>query len=82
MAIFENTRARDPKRYLWMLGLIAPACALLPGPLVVVTGSPVFWWIGPIIVFVVIPLLDWAIGNDGSNPHDEDYEALSNDRWA
>ncbi|OXR45508.1 alkane 1-monooxygenase [Nocardia cerradoensis] len=81
MAIFEQSRARDPKRYLWMLGLIAPACALLPGPLVVLTGSPVFWWIGPIIVFVAIPLLDWTIGNDGSNPHDEDYEALSNDRY-
>ncbi len=81
MAIFEQSRARDPKRYLWMLGLIAPACALLPAPLVVLTGLEVFWWIGPIIVFVVIPLLDWAVGVDGSNPHDEDYEALSNDRY-
>ncbi len=81
MAIFEQSTARDPKRRLWMLGLVAPGCALFPAPLVMLTGFRVFWWIGPIIVFVVIPLLDWAVGNDGSNPRDEDYEALSNDRY-
>ncbi|WP_433732876.1 alkane 1-monooxygenase [Nocardia sp. CA-129566] len=81
MSIFENTERRDPKRYLWILGLIAPSCSVLPSQLVARTGLEMFWWIGPIIVLVVIPLLDWAIGNDGSNPRDEDYEALSNDRY-
>ncbi|MGW4767443.1 alkane 1-monooxygenase [Nocardia sp. NPDC004278] len=81
MSIFENTERRDPKRYLWILGLIAPSCSVLPSQLVARTGLEIFWWIGPIIVLVVIPLLDWAIGNDGSNPRDEDYEALSNDRF-
>ncbi len=81
MAIFENSRRRDPKRFLWVFGLVAPVCALFPAPLVVWTGMEVFWWIGPIIVFVVIPLLDWLVGDDGSNPRDEDYEALSNDRY-
>ncbi|WP_433199098.1 alkane 1-monooxygenase [Nocardia sp. CA-107356] len=81
MPIFENAEARDPKRYLWVLGLIAPGCALLPSQLVARTGLELFWWIGPIIVFVVIPLLDWAVGDDGSNPRDEDYEILSNDRY-
>ncbi|MEV0245364.1 alkane 1-monooxygenase [Nocardia sp. NPDC050712] len=45
------------------------------------TKAPVFWWIGPIIVLVVIPILDWLVGEDGSNPRDEDYEVLSNDRY-
>ncbi|MEU0500364.1 alkane 1-monooxygenase [Nocardia sp. NPDC005998] len=81
MSIFENTERRDPKRYLWILGLIAPSCSVLPSQLVARTGLEIFWWIGPIIVLVVIPLLDWTIGNDGSNPRDEDYEALSNDRF-
>ncbi|MET8777378.1 alkane 1-monooxygenase [Nocardia sp. NPDC004654] len=45
------------------------------------TGAAVFWWIGPIIVLMVIPLLDWLVGEDGSNPRDEDYELLSNDRY-
>ncbi|WP_425301648.1 alkane 1-monooxygenase [Nocardia wallacei] len=64
-----------------MLGLIAPGCAVLPSQLVLHTGSPVFWWIGPIIVLIVIPVLDWVVGEDGSNPRDEDYELLSNDRY-
>ncbi len=81
MTVFKNTQARDPKRYLWIFGLIAPGCALLPSQLVAHTGLELFWWIGPIIVFVAIPLLDWAVGDDGSNPRDEDYEALSNDRY-
>lgn len=71
----------DPKRHLWVLGLIAPASALLPSQLVLRTGAEVFWWIGPIIVLIVIPVLDWVIGEDGTNPRDEDYELLSNDRY-
>ncbi len=71
----------DPKRHLWVLGLLAPSSALLPSQLVLHTGAEVFWWIGPIIVLIVIPALDWAIGVDGSNPRDEDYELLSNDRY-
>ncbi|MFF7940310.1 alkane 1-monooxygenase [Nocardia gamkensis] len=71
----------DPKRHLWVLGLLAPSSALLPSQLVLHTGSAVFWWIGPIIVLIVIPVLDWAVGVDGSNPRDEDYELLSNDRY-
>ncbi|MFC6013818.1 alkane 1-monooxygenase [Nocardia lasii] len=72
---------RDPKRYLWALGLIAPACALLPSQLVYWTKAEVLWWIGPVIVLVAIPLLDWIVGEDGNNPSDEDYEALSADRY-
>ncbi|MEV6136780.1 alkane 1-monooxygenase [Nocardia sp. NPDC051990] len=81
MSIFESTERRDPKRYLWILGLIAPISAVFPSQLVARTGLEMFWWIGPIIVLVLIPLLDCAIGSDGSNPRDEDYEALSNDRY-
>lgn len=64
-----------------MLGLVAPSCALLPSQLVLHTGYPVFWWLGPIVVLIVIPVLDWVVGEDGNNPHDEDYERLSNDRY-
>ncbi|MEV0359616.1 alkane 1-monooxygenase [Nocardia sp. NPDC050697] len=71
----------DSKRHLWFLGLIAPASALLPSQLVYQTGWAVFWWIGPFIVLVAIPVLDWLVGEDGSNPRDEDYERLSADRY-
>ncbi|WP_433562766.1 alkane 1-monooxygenase [Nocardia sp. CA-151230] len=71
----------DPKRHLWVLGLIAPGCALLPSQLVLHTKLEVFWWIGPIIILIAIPFLDWVVGDDGTNPRDEDYELLSNDRY-
>ncbi|MEV6095841.1 alkane 1-monooxygenase [Nocardia sp. NPDC051981] len=71
----------DPKRHLWVLGLIAPGCALLPSQLVLHTKLEVFWWIGPIIILIAIPFLDWVVGEDGTNPRDEDYELLSNDRY-
>ncbi len=77
----KRSNSPDPKRHLWVLGLIAPASALLPSQLVLRTGSPVFWWIGPIIIFIVIPVLDWVVGEDGVNPRDEDYERLSNDKY-
>ena len=72
---------RDPKRSLWILGLIAPACALLPSQLVYWTGQEVFWWIGPIVVFVAIPILDSVVGEDGANVPESEYERLSNDRF-
>ncbi|WP_405485467.1 alkane 1-monooxygenase [Nocardia sp. NBC_00511] len=79
--IGKRSGSPDPKRHLWMLGLIAPGCALLPSQLVLWTKFTVFWWIGPIIVLIVIPVLDWVVGEDGSNPRDEDYELLSGDRF-
>ncbi|MFF2556218.1 alkane 1-monooxygenase [Nocardia sp. NPDC058058] len=77
----KRSGSPDPKRHLWVLGLIAPASALLPSQLVLHTKAEVFWWIGPIIVLIVIPVLDWVVGEDGTNPRDEDYELLSNDRY-
>ncbi|WP_324189036.1 alkane 1-monooxygenase [Nocardia farcinica] len=77
----KSATVPDPKRHLWVLGLIAPASALLPSQLVLRTGWEVFWWVGPIIVLVIIPVLDWLVGEDGTNPRDEDYELLSNDRY-
>ncbi|NKY55372.1 alkane 1-monooxygenase [Nocardia flavorosea] len=77
----KSAGSADPKRHLWILGLIAPATALLPSQLVLHTGLEVFWWTGPIIVLVLIPVLDLLVGDDGSNPRDEDYETLSNDRY-
>ncbi|MFE9575182.1 alkane 1-monooxygenase [Nocardia sp. NPDC006044] len=80
-ALSRKPRRIDPKRHLWVLSLVAPSCALLPSQLVLRTGAPVFWWIGPIIVLIVVPVLDWIVGEDGSNLRDEDYELLANDRY-
>ncbi len=73
-------RWRDAKRHLWPIGLVVPALAfvaLLGGP---VSGG-VLYWIGPIIILVVVPLIDLTVGLDPSNPPDDMIEALEKDRY-
>jgi alkane 1-monooxygenase len=81
-------RWRDRKRYLWLLGLILPtsllvavALAWLFAKLDWTAATPVLWWIGPILLYVLLPILDTFIGHDGDNPPDEAIEHLENDKY-
>lgn len=78
---YRQPEWHDRKRYLWLLGLIAPGCALLPSMLVAQTGIEAFWWLGPAVVFVAIPVLDFVVGEDGENPPEDEYARISNDRY-
>jgi alkane 1-monooxygenase len=81
----ENTdvtgQRRTGKRALWLLGLLAPASALLPSQLVLWTGMSIFWWSGVMVFFVVIPVIDMLAGEDGDNPSDSDVEQMQEDRF-
>ncbi|MGV9617176.1 alkane 1-monooxygenase [Nocardia xishanensis] len=79
---------RDRKRYLWLFGLVAPTAVLLATWLVWVFNelglqqlSPVCWWIGPLLVYVLLPILDRFFGPDGQNPPEEVMERLENDKY-
>lgn len=79
---------QDKKRHLWLLGLIAPTALLVVLPLVWAlnqfgwqTASQVFFWIGPFLVYVLLPVLDLRFGPDGQNPPDEVMERLENDKY-
>ena len=72
---------RDPKRYLWPLGLLVPTLPLGAYLLVDATGSGVFWWFGPFFVFVVMPILDSLVGKDAENPPDSVIKHLEEDRF-
>ena len=72
---------KDKKRYLWLLGLVVPSLAFLAWGLVTLTGWSVFWYLGPIVVFVVIPAIDLLAGLDRSNPPDDVIDALENDKY-
>src|SRR4051794_5733092 len=71
----------DSKRYLWLLGLVVPSLAFLAWGLHAATGWGVWWWLGPLVVFGVIPLVDVLAGLDRSNPPDDVIEALEKDRY-
>lgn len=72
---------RDRKRYAWMLGLLVPTIPFGAWMLYELTGSPVAWWYGPILIFGIFPFVDTIAGLDGSNPPDSLLEALEEDRY-
>lgn len=62
---------RDKKRHLWLLGLIPPTSVFLAMAFVAAFNaighgfdavSPVWWWIGPMLVYVLLPILDVFFG--------------------
>jgi alkane 1-monooxygenase len=81
VATGERPAWRDRKRYLWLLGTVVPLFMFAGWGLVNLTGSGVFWWIGPMVVYVLIPLLDVVIGDDASNAPEEVIAWLEQDRY-
>src|SRR5919197_3671457 len=77
----ERPDWRDRKRYLWLLGTVVPLFMFAGWGLVNLTGSGVFWWIGPMVVYLVIPLLDLLIGDDASDAPEEVVAWLEQDRY-
>jgi alkane 1-monooxygenase len=84
----DTTVWQDKKRYLWLMGLIVPTLLLVVLPIVWgmnqfgwQTASQVLFWIGPILLYVVLPALDLRFGSDGQNPPDGIMEWLENDRY-
>jgi alkane 1-monooxygenase len=77
----ESVSWRDPKRYLWLLGLVVPTLPFLAWGLVELTGLGVFWFYGPVLVFGIFPLLDLIVGLDARNPPDSVIKALEQDRY-
>jgi alkane 1-monooxygenase len=72
---------KDTKRYAWLLGLVVPLLPFIAWAAVELTGWGVFWFYGPILVFVIFPLLDALIGLDAENPPDSIVKWLEQDRY-
>lgn len=72
---------KDSKRYLWLMGVIIPLLPLAALLLHGLTGLTVVLWIGPIVVYGVIPLVDLVIGTDAENPPESLLQRLEEDRY-
>lgn len=72
---------RDPKRYLWLLGLLVPLFPFVAWGLVAATGLGVFWWTGPIVLYGIIPIVDLTAGKDSANPPLSAVAWLEQDRY-
>jgi alkane 1-monooxygenase len=71
----------DGKRYAWLLGILVPLAPFIAWFWVTVTGFGGFWFLGPVLVFGIFPLLDLAIGMDASNPPDSILKWLEQDHY-
>ena len=72
---------RDRKRYLWLVGLVVPSLVFAAIGGYQATGWGGFFWLGPVIIFVLAPMIDLVAGLDRSNPPDDVIEALENDKY-
>jgi alkane 1-monooxygenase len=80
-ALEQQEPWRDKRRYLWPLGTVMPALPIAGYGLVHLTGLSLFWWLGPIILFLVLPALDLLIGRTNDNPPDSERARLEADRY-
>ncbi|QZT60852.1 MULTISPECIES: alkane 1-monooxygenase [Mycobacteriaceae] len=79
---------RDRKRHLWMLGLVIPTMLFLILPVVWAlnqlgwhVASQAFFFIGPFLLYVVLPAADMRLGVDGQNPPESMMEQLELDKY-
>ncbi len=71
----------DRKRYLWTLSVLFPLLPFLGIWLHAATGNEA-WLLSPIVLaYIIIPLLDWIIGEDTNNPPEEVILQLDRDRY-
>ncbi len=72
---------KDKKRYFWLLGIVIVGLPIYGYGLVLLTGWSIFWWLSPIVLYGVIPVVDELIGEDDANPPEEAMTRLNADRY-
>jgi len=70
-----------PYRYAWLIGLVVPLLPFVAWGLVAATGWSLWWWLGPMWLFVFMPILDLVRGTDPTNPPAEAVERLESERF-
>jgi len=73
---------RDRKRWGWLLSVLGPGLAAV-GTLAHTLGASSLWWFAvPLVLFyLVVPLADWLIGEDLTNPPESAVSALEADPY-
>ncbi|MDJ0653760.1 MAG: alkane 1-monooxygenase [Xanthomonadales bacterium] len=72
---------KDPKRHLWILSLTGLVLPFIGAAAALATGWDIFWFVTPIYVYGLIPLLDVWIGEDRSNPPEGAVPGLEADPY-
>jgi alkane 1-monooxygenase len=72
---------RDRKRFLYPLALLVPLIPLRTMATASVDGFWLAWFSGPIVVFLVFPLIDMFFGLDHRNPPEAEAKRLEGLHW-
>ena len=75
------TPYRDRKRYAWLLSVFVPFFVGAGGLLVLATGEAWTAWLPVAFLYLAVPVLDWLLGEDRSNPPESAVPALEADRY-
>ena len=79
--ITEPAEWTDPKRKAWVGTVLVPLMPFAAWGLVSWTGITAFWFLGPALVFGLLPVLDRIQGLDTENPPEERVSELEADHW-
>jgi len=80
-ATIKSTDWVDGKRSLWAMGLLVPMMPFIAWGLVSLTGLGLFWWFGPVFFYGLVPLADYFVGDDKTNPPESAVAKLEEDRY-
>jgi len=67
---------RSPRRLPWWLGVALMGLPFYGGFVALAGAGTLGWWLGPLFVYLIIPLLDPLFGTDDGNLADSDVKAL------
>lgn len=71
----------DPKRFLWLLSPALPLLAFAALAVGFLTDTYAMAAIAPLLLYVIVPLADWWVGTDASNPPDAAVPSLETDPY-
>ncbi|MAZ10911.1 MULTISPECIES: alkane 1-monooxygenase [unclassified Limnobacter] len=72
------THYKDPKKYMWLLSVIAPFAAPLGPIMYLYTGHTQWLWIFLAFFYIGLPVLDFVFGEDKQNPPEQAVPQLEN----
>jgi alkane 1-monooxygenase len=78
---FDLVQYRDRKRYLWLLSIFVPALMNVGLLLYLLSHKLLMLWVPVAFNYLAMPLADFFVGEDRSNPPESAIEALEADAY-
>jgi alkane 1-monooxygenase len=73
---------RDRKRWGWLLSVVGPGVAAIGTLAHTLDASSLWWFAAPLVLlYLVVPIADWPIGEDLTNPPESQVPALEADGY-